>query len=106
MGLLCLVYLICALRTNIVFLVIFFTLVLAFGFLSGAYWQLAQGNAVLGGKLVVVSESLRTAGPELSTDAFVLGWRCFHFRDLYGRVVDFSRADARRRRLPAPGPRR
>jgi len=57
MGLLCLIYLIAALRTNIVFVVIFATLVPAFGLLAGAYWQLAQGNAEMGGKLVIVSDS-------------------------------------------------
>jgi len=56
MGLLCLIYLIAALRTNIVFVVIFATLVPAFGLLAGAYWQLAQGNAEMGGKLVIVSD--------------------------------------------------
>ncbi|KAH7314300.1 hypothetical protein BKA65DRAFT_557935 [Rhexocercosporidium sp. MPI-PUGE-AT-0058] len=39
MGLLCLIYLVCALRTNVVFVIIFFTLVPAFGLLAGAYWQ-------------------------------------------------------------------
>lgn len=45
MGLLCFVYLICALRTNIVFVVIFFTLVLAFSLLTGAYWHNAEALA-------------------------------------------------------------
>lgn len=61
MGLLCLVYLICSLRTNIVFFVIFFTLVLAFGLLTGTYWQLtnaANGSTTAGalaGRLLIVS---------------------------------------------------
>lgn len=57
MGLLCLVYLICSIRTNIVFVIIFFCLVIAFGLLTGAYWLLAQdyaGNAAAAHKLVVV----------------------------------------------------
>ena len=41
MGLICLIFLICSLRTNIVFFVIFLTLVGAFGCLAGAYWNLA-----------------------------------------------------------------
>ncbi|KAG9846684.1 GPR1/FUN34/YaaH-class plasma membrane protein-like protein, partial [Aureobasidium melanogenum] len=41
MGMLCLIYFICSLRTNVVFAMIFFTLVLAFGCLTGAYWNLA-----------------------------------------------------------------
>ncbi len=57
MGLLCLVYLICSIRTNIVFVIIFLSLVIAFGLLTGAYWMLAQdytGNAAKAHKLVVV----------------------------------------------------
>jgi succinate-acetate transporter protein len=45
MGLLCFIYLICSLRTNVVFVVIFFTLVLAFGCLTGAYWENAHAIA-------------------------------------------------------------
>ncbi|KAL8818162.1 MAG: hypothetical protein Q9223_003145 [Gallowayella weberi] len=41
MGLMCFVFLICSLRTNIVFFVIFLTLVCAFGCLAGAYFNLA-----------------------------------------------------------------
>ena len=55
MGLLCLVYLVASLRTNIIFVIIFATLVIAFGLLAGAYWQIAQGAAALGGRLVIVS---------------------------------------------------
>ena len=55
MGLLCLIYLVAALRTNVVFVVIFATLVVAFGLLAGAYWQLAQANDAMGGQLIVVA---------------------------------------------------
>ena len=41
MGLVCLIFLICSLRTNIVFFTIFLSLVGAFGCLAGAYWNLA-----------------------------------------------------------------
>ncbi len=58
MGLLCVVYLICALRTNIVFIIIFATLVAAFGLLTGTYWHLALGNAALAGKLQIASHSV------------------------------------------------
>lgn len=63
MGVLCFVYLICALRTNLVFVVIFFTLVLAFGCLTAAFWYTAlaaQGNtaaAVTAGRCLVVSST-------------------------------------------------
>lgn len=51
MGLLCLVYLVLSLRTNVVFFIIFLTLVIAFSCLSGAYWQLSNGNTALAGRL-------------------------------------------------------
>jgi len=55
MGLLCFVYLICSLRTNIAFVIIFATLVAAFGLLTGTYWHLALGHAALAARLQVVS---------------------------------------------------
>lgn len=39
--LVCLIFLVCSLRTNIVFMIIFLTLVCAFSCLAGAYWNLA-----------------------------------------------------------------
>jgi len=55
MGLLCLVYLIASVRTNIMFVIIFATLVVAFGLLAGAYWQAAGGNLALSGKLQIAA---------------------------------------------------
>jgi succinate-acetate transporter protein len=62
MGVLCMIYLVCSLRTNVVFVVIFFTLVIAFGLLAGAYWQNANaiGNkdpsaAALAGRLQIAA---------------------------------------------------
>lgn len=55
MAVMCFIYLICSLRTNIVFFIIFLTLVLTFTLLTGAYWALAadfEGNAAFAGKLV------------------------------------------------------
>ncbi|KAJ9156727.1 hypothetical protein NKR23_g1125 [Pleurostoma richardsiae] len=55
MGVLCLVFLICAFRTNICFVFIFFTLLLAFSFLTAAYWLLGsnyEGNAAMATKMV------------------------------------------------------
>jgi uncharacterized protein len=57
MGVLCLVFLICALRTNIVFVVIFLTLVIAFILLTIAYWAMAAditANAALSSRCLVV----------------------------------------------------
>jgi uncharacterized protein len=53
MGLLCFLFFICALRTNIVFCLIFASLFIAFGILSGSYWQVSNGNTVLAGRLQI-----------------------------------------------------
>ena len=58
MGILCLVYLVCSVRTNLVFFLIFFTLVPAFGLLAGSYLQLANGQARLAAKLAEASGAL------------------------------------------------
>ncbi|ESZ92125.1 hypothetical protein SBOR_7504 [Sclerotinia borealis F-4128] len=62
MGVLCLIFLVCSLRTNVVFVVIFFTLLLAFALLSAVYWHTANsiGNAdpaelALAGRLTVAA---------------------------------------------------
>ncbi|KAL8841803.1 MAG: hypothetical protein Q9176_002990 [Flavoplaca citrina] len=55
MGLLCLLYLICALRTNIVFVTIFFGLFFTFVLLTGSYWQGAIGHASAAANLQVAS---------------------------------------------------
>lgn len=54
-GVLCLIYLVCSLRTNIAFVIIFFTLVLAFGLLTGTYFYNAQGKTALAGRLLVAA---------------------------------------------------
>ncbi|KAJ2904455.1 GPR1/FUN34/YaaH-class plasma membrane protein [Zalerion maritima] len=56
MGVLCLIFLVCSVRTNVCFFIIFLTLVIAFALLTGAYFLLAEdytGNAALAGKLIV-----------------------------------------------------
>ena len=70
MGVLCFVYMICALRTNIVFFGIFLTLIPAFGCLAGAYWQLAQGNATL-------AVTLQLAAGACTFVTCMLGWWIF-----------------------------
>ena len=45
MALLCLVYLICALRTNAVFCVIFAGLFVGFTFLTATFWFVAEADA-------------------------------------------------------------
>ncbi|RMZ73328.1 GPR1 and Fun34p [Pyrenophora seminiperda CCB06] len=51
MGILCFVYLICAIRTNLIFFLIFFTLVPAFMLLAGSYFKVASGDANMAKKL-------------------------------------------------------
>lgn len=59
------VYMILALRTNVVFFLIFFTLVLAFGFLTAAYWYAAEGKA-LAAKMLVAGGACVGRPPPLS----------------------------------------
>ena len=40
-GMMCLIFLICSLRINVAFFVVFFTLGAGFSCLAGAYWNLA-----------------------------------------------------------------
>jgi len=55
MGLLNLVFLICSLRTDITHVVIFSTLLLGFGLLTGQHFNIALGNSELAGELQYVS---------------------------------------------------
>ncbi|KAF8861089.1 hypothetical protein BDZ45DRAFT_587375 [Acephala macrosclerotiorum] len=80
MGVLCFIYLICSLRTNVVFVVIFFTLVCAFCLLAGAYWQ--NANAI-GGTGASAASAARLAGRlQIAAGAFTFvtsmaGWWIF-----------------------------
>lgn len=76
MGFLCFVYLICSLRTNLVFVGIFFTLVPAFGCLAGVYWHLAQAYAGDAAAAVTAQKLLVAAGA-LTFVTDVLGWWIF-----------------------------
>ena len=44
MAVMCLIYLIASLRTDVVHVIIFLTLVLAYGILAGEEWSTASGN--------------------------------------------------------------
>lgn len=60
MGVMTLIFLVCSLRVNICFFVIFLSLLLALIFLTVAYWLLADdivGNAGLASKMLVVSHA-------------------------------------------------
>lgn len=52
-GVLCFIYFIISLRTNIVFAVIFISVDAAFVLLSATYWSIAKGHTALAGKLQI-----------------------------------------------------
>lgn len=70
MGMLCLIFLVCSIRTNLVFFIIFFTLTPAFGLLAGSYMYIAEGKAQLASKLA-------EAGGAFCFVACLCGWYIF-----------------------------
>ncbi|KAG9659651.1 GPR1/FUN34/YaaH-class plasma membrane protein-like protein, partial [Aureobasidium melanogenum] len=82
MGLLCLVYFICSLRTNVVFAMIFCTLVAAFGCLAGAYWHLAlaygaAANSTAQASHAATASRLMVAGGAITFVTDMCGWWIF-----------------------------
>jgi succinate-acetate transporter protein len=77
MGFLCLIYLVCSIRTNIVFVIIFFTLVLAFGLLTGTYWQTANGIANSDPSATALAGRLQKAAGACTFVTCVAGWWIF-----------------------------
>lgn len=49
-----LIFMICATRTNLVYTLIFLSLLMVFLLLSAAYWTLGEGRAAVGGRCVKV----------------------------------------------------
>ena len=78
MGVLCFVYFLCSLRTNIIFALIFLLLVPAFGCLTGYFWKAAEG---------VVNMKLLEAAGALTFVICLLGWYLFLVQLL--AAVDF-----------------
>jgi succinate-acetate transporter protein len=70
MGLMCFIYMILALRTNIVFVGIFASLVCGFACLTGSYYQAAKGNAG-------VAHNCQVAGGACVFVTSCLGWYLF-----------------------------
>jgi hypothetical protein len=57
MGFTCVIFLVCSLRTNVIFVIIFMLLIPIFGLNTAAYWYLAMdytGNAAYVAKLLQV----------------------------------------------------
>ena len=80
MGMLCFIYLICSLRTNICFFMIFLTLVIAFGLLAGSYWEANNGRMAL-------SHNLQVAGGAVAFGADSRGWTAGREGRAAGRPV-------------------
>jgi hypothetical protein len=70
MAVMCFIYLICSLRTNMVFFMIFFTLVCAFCLLAGSFWQANNGDMVL-------SHRLQVAAGAFAFCTCIFGWWIF-----------------------------
>lgn len=70
MGLLCTIYLICSLRTNMVLVGILVPLPFAFGFLTAAFWYNAKGDTAYAG-------TMQLAGASFIFVTDVLGWYLF-----------------------------
>lgn len=80
MGLLSFIYLICALRTNLVFVAIFLGLLLTFVVLTASYWHLAAGHADM-------AQKLQVAAGAFGFMAVMAGWWIFFAQMLAS--VDF-----------------
>ncbi|KAF2217469.1 hypothetical protein CERZMDRAFT_30407 [Cercospora zeae-maydis SCOH1-5] len=81
MGVLCFLYMILALRTNLVFFLIFFFLVPSFGLLAAAFWHLAQvaeqtaaGNMAAATSLGSKAKNEVIAAGALTFIVDMLGW--------------------------------
>ncbi|KAE8168704.1 GPR1/FUN34/YaaH-class plasma membrane protein [Aspergillus tamarii] len=53
MAILVTIYMVCATRTNAVYVLIFAALIVVFVCLAAAYWRLADGDAIIGNRLIV-----------------------------------------------------
>jgi uncharacterized protein len=65
MALLCIIFLVCSLRTNLIYVLIFTLLAPSFGCLAGYFWNLAEGT--------IMVDTLHTAGA-LGFMVCLLGW--------------------------------
>ncbi|KAH7385113.1 GPR1/FUN34/yaaH family-domain-containing protein [Cadophora sp. MPI-SDFR-AT-0126] len=74
-GVITFLYILCAFRTNVVFLIIFFLLDIALFLLAAAYWKLAEGDTAKGAKLEQVA------------GAFVFAFCVFGFYLLFVQLI-------------------
>ena len=110
MGMICFIFLICATRTNIVFVVIFLSLILNFSLLVGARFALAadfSGNAAIANRCTVVSPrqwNRERAVGRLADCSCYLGRRSLCLCDMHGWLVFVDGHHARHCRLSNPDP--
>ncbi|KAF2226149.1 GPR1/FUN34/yaaH family-domain-containing protein [Elsinoe ampelina] len=83
MGVLCLIYAVVSIRTNIVFFGIFVMLIPSFGLLAAAFWQNALGNTAYGLQLQI-------AGGACTFVVCMLGWYIFTAIMLASTDIPFS----------------
>lgn len=76
-AVMCFIYLICSLRTNIVFVTIFFTLVLGFTLLSGSFWQTANGIGNEDSEALALGHRLQIAAGACFFATCMAGWYMF-----------------------------
>jgi hypothetical protein len=99
MGVLSFIFFICAFRTNVVFVMIFFSLTFCFLMITAAFWALADdytGNAVLAGKLLTVCSTYSLSVTEHITN-MKIGWRCFWICHMHVWLVHPHRSSLRHR---------
>jgi hypothetical protein len=53
MAMLSFIFLICSLRTNVAFVLVFTTATIGFGMAAGSFWHLAEGSVVVGMRCLV-----------------------------------------------------
>ena len=80
MGVVCVIYVICALRTNLVLVGVLFPLPFAFCFLTAAFWYTAEGN-------LAKASTMQTAGGAFAFVTTVCGW--YLFASLMFEAIDF-----------------
>lgn len=77
MAVLCLIYLVCSLRTNVVFVIIFFTLVVAFSLLTSVYWHTANGIGSKDATQLALANRLQIAAGATLFVTSLAGWWIF-----------------------------
>lgn len=83
MAVLCVVYLVCSLRTNIIFFGIFLFLIPSFCCLAAAFWKISEGTPAA----LLTAASCQTAAGAMTFVVCLLGWYLFFVQLLAS--VDF-----------------